>query len=127
MSFQSRMAEKRNELLEELVQLVRQALIDNDVAPTLATVAASHAADQLAERWGGNMIYFPQDFQRKLAKTELEIIDAFVGDNYLELARLHGMTESGMRRLIKRVRAKLASFRHEHQLDMLEPPPDRSK
>ncbi|MDP9910841.1 Mor family transcriptional regulator [Variovorax boronicumulans] len=74
------------------------------------------------------MIYIPRDFQRKLAQIEqLEIFDAFTGANIPELSRKYEMTDSGLRRLITRVRAKLASSRHEQQLDMLEPPQDRSK
>ncbi len=122
MSADSRMAEKRNELLEELVQLIVETLALNGISPAQATVAANEAADRLAQRWGGNMIYFPRDYQRELAKLELEILDQFDGRDYLTLARRHDMTESGVRRLINRVRAKLAARRHEQQLDFLEPP-----
>ncbi|WP_219211884.1 Mor transcription activator family protein [Variovorax boronicumulans] len=124
MSAETRMGEKRNELLADLVQLAERVLRENEVTPAAASTVACALADRLAAHWGGQMIYIPADFQWKLAQVELEIYDAFNGSNYIELARRHGMTESGLRRLIARVRAKLASFRHEQQLDMLDAPPE---
>ncbi|MGJ7605446.1 hypothetical protein GNX71_29215 [Variovorax sp. RKNM96] len=127
MSNDSRMSELRNELLADLAGTAERALIENEVPPAVAAIIASSVADHVADHWGGQMIYIPRDFQRKLAQIELEIFDAFTGANIPELSRKYEMTDSGLRRLITRVRAKLASSRHEQQLDMLEPPQDRSK
>ncbi|WP_261803300.1 Mor transcription activator family protein [Variovorax sp. PAMC26660] len=69
------------------------------------------------------MIYIPRDFQRKLAQIELElaIFDAFTGAKIPELSRKYEMTINGLRCLITRVGAKLASSRPELQLDTVEP------
>lgn len=126
MSHDSRMSELRNELLADLAGTAERALIENEVSPAMAAVIASAVADHVADHWGGQMIYIPRDFQRKLAQVELEIFDAFNGANIPELSRRYQMTDSGLRRLISRVRAKLAASRQEQQIDMLEPPQDRS-
>ncbi|MBB1601548.1 hypothetical protein A9977_16020 [Variovorax sp. UMC13] len=116
------MGERRHELLADMVQLAERVLAEQEVPPAAAAVAVSALVDRLTSHWGGQNIYFPTDYQWRLARVELQIYDAFTGNNQVELARIHGMTESGVRRLIARVRAKLASFKSEQQLDMLEPP-----
>lgn len=117
----SRMAEKRNEMLSDLVALAERVLQDHDIPQAVATITANSLADRLADHWGGQNISFPKDVRWKLAKLELEIYDRFNGRNYDELAQAYHMTERGIRKLIARVRAKIA---HHHQAGLFDTPSD---
>lgn len=116
------MGEKRNAMLGELHGFVERVLLTHEVPAGTASNAASALIDHLADYWGGAVISFPKDYRWKLSQKELAIYDGFTGSNYGQLALQHDMTERGVRLLIARVGAKLASFRHEQQLDMLDPP-----
>ena len=115
----SRMAEKRNEMLSDLVALAERVMQEYDVPKEVATITANSLADRLADHWGGQNISFPKDFRWKLAKLELEIYDRFNGRNYDELAQAYNMTERGIRKLIARVRSKIA---HRDQASLFDPP-----
>jgi len=116
------MAARRSELLSDLVAAVERRLVDNEIPAAVAAVVAADLADHLTDHWGGQMLYIPLEYRRKLLKIELEIWEAFnAGRGYADLARQHAMTESGVRRLVNRVRAKLAAMRQSNQLDMLAP------
>lgn len=122
MTVERRTGEKRNELLQDTATLVERLLIDSEASPATAAAVANAVADRLATHWGGQVIYFPTDYHWKLASIELEIYDAFTGTNHVELARRFGMTDSGLRRLLNRIRGKIASHRHAQQGDLLDPP-----
>lgn len=111
MSHETRMGERRNELLSDLVAVAERVLQDYDIPVEVATVTANTLADRLADHWGGQNISFPKDFRWKLAKLELEIYDEWISGKYDfgALAQLHHMTERGIRKLIARVRAKVAA------------------
>ena len=122
MSAASLMAARRNELLNDLIAAVERRLVDNEIPAAMAAIVAADLADHLTDHWGGQMLYIPLEYHRKLVKIELEIWEAYsAGRSYADLARQHAMTESGVRRLVNRVRAKLAAMRQSNQLDMLEP------
>ena len=120
MSDETRGAHKRNALLEDVIGVTATYLEEHEVPPTVAVLVAHALADRLSDYWGGQVITFPRDHLYKLAKLELEIYDQFSGDNYDELARARGMTERGVRKLISRVRAKLAKQRPDNQPDLLD-------
>lgn len=80
------MSEFRNELLADLAGMAERA--ENEVPPAVA--ASSPARSPTMWQITG-AIYIPCDFQRKLAKTELEIFDAFTGANIPELSRKYEM------------------------------------
>jgi Mor family transcriptional regulator len=115
----TRMGERRNELLADLVDLTKRVLVDEDVQPEVAELAANAVADRLADYWGGQIISFPKDFRRRLAKLELEIYSAWSERvPYGELALKYKMTERALRRLIARVRARIIQ---EEQQGLFEP------
>ncbi len=114
----NKMAVRRHKLLAEVVDTATARLVENDVPPQVAHLVANDLADHLADYWGGQIITFPKDLLRKLTILELEIYDRFNGDNYDDLARQYGMTVSGMRKLITRIREKLAS---RGQSDLFDP------
>lgn len=120
MSDETRSSLKRNALLEDVIGVIDTHLQEHEIPPTVAALAAHALADRLSDYWGGQVIVFPRDYLYKLAKLELEIFDQFNGDNYDELARAHGMTVRGVRKLITRVRAKLAKQRPDNQPDLLD-------
>lgn len=110
MSHDTRMAERRNELISDLVAVVERVLGDCEIPPSVATVTASALADRLADHWGGQNISFPKDFRWKLAKLELSIYDEWSrGAQFGDLALKHRMTERGVRKLITRVRSRVAA------------------
>lgn len=115
----NRMAVRRHELLADLVETVTARLVENEIPAKLAELLANDLADHVAERWGGQVIAFPRDLRRKLTMLELEIYqNHFTGENYDELARQYGKTVSGMRKLVNRIRAKLA---RRGQGDLFDP------
>lgn len=115
---ETRTSIRRHELLADLVVVVTRHLTDNGLSPNEAEIVANALADHLAKHWGGQVIPFPKDLRRELTRLELEIYDKFRGDNYDELARQYEMTMSGMRKLIARIRAKLAA---DTQHDLFDP------
>ena len=119
MSFKSRMAERRNELFEDLVLFVERHLIEYGEPAAKANVLANALADYISDHWGGQMLSIPKDHRRKLCLLEIEIYRQFTGDNYGELALKYGMGERGMRKLIARVKARLAKQSNEEQLQLL--------
>lgn len=119
MSHESRMSERRNELLTDMMALAEQTLTEHGVGSNESVLIASALADRLADHWGGQNITFPKDFKWKLARLELEIYDFYTGENLGETALKFGITERGLRKLIKRARKKIVSNR---QRDIFEAP-----
>ena len=117
----SRMGAQRNELLSDLVGLAERVFVELEVSPAQASIVANALADRLADHWGGQNINFPKDYRWKLARVELEILDAFKGDNIPELARKYKMTERGIRMLIRRVRARITAANQAGLFDLPEP------
>ncbi|MDZ7862633.1 Mor transcription activator family protein [Acidovorax sp.] len=115
---ETRTSIRRHELLADLVDVVTRRLRENGVSPNEAEIVANDLADHLAKHWGGQVIPFPKDLRRELTRLELEIYGKFLGDNYDDLARQYDMTMSGMRKLIARIRAKLAA---DVQNDLFDP------
>lgn len=120
MSRGGRMAHRRSELLTDFVAHAEQLLVQHGVRDGDAMSAANALADFLVQHWGGQMISIPLNFQRRLEQRELEIYRAFTGDNYDQIARMFNMTESGARRLVNRVRAKITAAMAGNQLDLLD-------
>ena len=98
---------RRNELLADIVDVIRHELTLFDVDHSAATLVAHAMADRLADFWGGMTISFPRDYQWKLSQRELEIHDMFKGNNWAELIRHSGMTERGLRKMLIRIERKL--------------------
>jgi len=120
---ETRMDQKRQALQSDLKGVVERVLIEHEVPESVAAIATTALRNRLADYWAGQTISFPKHYRWKLDKLELEIYDAFTGSNFDELARRHNMTERGIRILIARVRAKIASGQTDtNQLDLLGAP-----
>jgi Mor family transcriptional regulator len=93
---------RRSELLEDVEDQVADALVLNGIDPDYAKLAATAAADRLADHWGGAVLSFPRELARKRAKRDEEILERFNGRNLAALAREYDMTEAGTRKALKR-------------------------
>ncbi|WP_081297114.1 Mor transcription activator family protein [Gilliamella sp. Bif1-4] len=60
-------------------------------------------ANTISELFGRQNITFPCDYRFKLNQRDLQIYDAFKGNNYVELSQKYKMTERGIRKVIDRV------------------------
>ncbi len=103
----SSMAIRRNEFLEDLMEVARKHLQEHVSAPAADLVAGS-LTDHLADYWGGQLINIPKDYHWKLGRRELEIYDAYNGTNLADLARRYDISERGLRKLLARVRKRIA-------------------
>jgi Mor family transcriptional regulator len=106
-----RMAARRHELFADMMALVLRQLQAHGTAATEATLIASDLADRLADHWGGQNITFPKEYRRKLSRIEIEIYDAFLGYNGPEVAQKYGISERGLRKLVARVKKRIAAGR----------------
>ena len=109
----NRMAERRNELLTDMMAATERLLVEHDLGAEQAHVIASALADRLADQWGGQNITFPKDFRWKLSRLELQIYDEFKGFNADVIALKYKLSERGLRKLIARVRKKMKSPNHD--------------
>lgn len=120
MSHESRMSERRNELLTDMMALAEQTLTEHGVGSNESVLIASALADRLADHWGGQNITFPKDFKWKLARLELEIYDFYRGANLGDTALKYDITERGLRKLIARARKRIVA--NSKQRDIFDTP-----
>ncbi len=97
------MEARRNALLNNAAEAAAKAArkfgLDDDAAEHIGAVVA----DMLAENWGGQTIYFPQDAAFKLTPREREILEAQrTGTTIPALAKQYRMSEQGIRKLLAR-------------------------
>ena len=104
----TQMATRRNQLLAD-VMAVAAARLSEHVSSSAAEMIAGDLADHVADYWGGQLINFPKDFRWKLGQREMEIYDAYNGHNLGELARKYDISERGLRKMISRVRERIAA------------------
>lgn len=102
------MEHRRNELLTDL-QAVAAASLAEHVSDAAAELIASSLVDRVADHWGGQLINFPKDYHWKLSKRDLEVYDAYNGHNLGELAQRYSISERGLRKLLARVRERIAA------------------
>lgn len=121
MTVETRMGERRNEMLAHMAAVLERILTEHEIPPAVACFAANAMVDAMVEHWGGQNFTFPKDYRWNLAKLELEAYDLWAsGMTFDRLAQHFHFTDRGMRKLIGRVRQKLAAQRHAQQLDMLD-------
>lgn len=111
------MATRRNQLLTDVME-VAAARLSEHVSPSAADMIAGDLADHLADYWGGQLINFPKDFRWKLGQREMEIYDAYNGANLGDLARQYDISERGLRKLIARVRERIAKATRSANQDL---------
>ena len=113
----SSMAIRRNEFLSD-VQAVATAYLAKHVSGPAAELVASSLTDHLADYWGGQLINIPKDYHWKLSQRDAEINAAFNGHNYAELAKKHDMHERSLRKLLDRVRKRMAAAADRRTRDL---------
>ena len=118
---EGRMAERRHELYADLMALVLRQLGEYGVGDNEATLIAGDLADRLADHWGGQNITFPKEYRRKLSQVELEIFDAFKGDNLSDVAQRYDLSERGLRKMIARVTKRIRAGAQGGLFDKPEP------
>ena len=104
----SNMAIRRNQFLSDLMDVAKKHLQEHVSGPAADLVAGS-LTDHLADYWGGQLINIPKDYRWKLSQREAEIYAEFNGYNIAELARKYDMHERSMRKLLDRVKKRIAA------------------
>ncbi|MBK7001967.1 MAG: hypothetical protein IPH35_18975 [Rhodoferax sp.] len=104
----SPMESVRNDFVTCIIDHAENAMRCAGVEPKKAKSIAIGIADKLVEVFGGQNITFPKEHKRKQAQKEAMIFSQFTGTNYRALAVTHNMTERGLRKLLIRVRSRIA-------------------
>lgn len=103
----SNMANRRNKFLADLMDVAKRHLQEH-VSANAADLVASSLTDHLADYWGGQLINIPKDYHWRLSQRDAEIYAEFNGCNYAELAMKHDMHERSLRKLLDRVKKRMA-------------------
>ena len=99
----SGMEQLRHELLTDIADHVKITLSGHGVNTDLAEQAGVALASFLAVHWGGQLVNFPKDYAFEIAKRDLEIYDAFTGNNHSALARQFNVSVRTIYNIVKRV------------------------
>lgn len=113
----SNMAIRRNQFLSDLMDVAKKHLQEHVSGPAANMVAGS-LTDHLADYWGGQLINIPKDYRWKLSQREAEIYAEFNGYNIADLARKYDMHERSMRKLLGRVRERMAEAADRRTKDL---------
>lgn len=101
------MAVRRAELYEHIADRAAEVARDLGVAAELAEHLGHAIVDAFVEDVGGEVLSFPKDDTYKLSKREMEILAAHrEGASFAELSKRYGMSDRGMRKLIKRAQSR---------------------
>lgn len=99
----SSMAKIRHELFTEIeenvIRLCKELKINDDVCKKIGC----GVSDFIADFYAGQVIYFPAQTAFRRGKKDMQIYKKFNGNNYTELAREFGYSDSGIRKVIARV------------------------
>ncbi|WP_140919155.1 Mor transcription activator family protein [Limnobaculum xujianqingii] len=105
MSDDSIFRSKGPELLISLADLINHIAKEMlNLSDTQVQALSQEVALQVAQAWGGQLVYMPQGAQLETAKTHLEIFEAFNGKNHADVARKFGISLQSVYRIVKRVR-----------------------
>lgn len=113
----SSMAVRRNEFLSDLLDVAKKHLAEH-VSESAADMVASSLTNHLADYWGGQLINIPKDYHWKLSRRDAEIYAEFNGYNYAELAKKHDMHERSLRKLLDRVKKRMAAAADRRTIDL---------
>lgn len=98
---------KRHELLREIQAHVVVLCKSHHLSDELCEKIGESVIDFLTENFAGQVISFPKDLRYTIAQRDLEIYRRFTGDNWVELTQAYHLTESALRKIIKRVQKRL--------------------
>lgn len=99
-----------SDLMTDLIAHVTRAARDRGVDAASADQIALTVAVEISRAWGGTAPYIPQ--QAALSARDRQIVDAFRGDNYRELAQQFRVSERWVRVIVERARLAEISARH---------------
>ncbi len=106
------MAARRAELLEDVAASVARTAREHGVSPATADQIGAAAADELAMDWGGQIITIPRDHYFKLAARDRQVLEEHRnGASIPKLAKHYSMSESGLRKLIRRAERRDVDLR----------------
>lgn len=91
------------DLMDRVTAIAKSKGIDQEDAEATAMALA----DELAEVWGGQLIYFPKGMAGKLRQRDLEIYGKFRGDNHAQLASEYDLAVMTIYAIIRRVTERL--------------------
>ena len=103
-TMQAKWPELLSELEIHITQLAKDFNLDDETCEQLGV----STADFIATHFSGQVVCFPKDYRYKLANRDLEIYRKFRGNNWRELVKEFNMTESGIRKVMARVRRAIS-------------------
>lgn len=106
----SSMKALRNELFNDVASTATTLGEDLGLPHDRAEQLGESLADHLMEYWGGQSIYVPNCVGRRLSPRERAILDAHrAGASVAALAREYGMSQQGLRALLRRAAMREAN------------------
>lgn len=98
-------AERLPELVQDWADIVAQVAAEYGLAPDAARALGAAAALRLTDEYGGRNFYLAQCMSLRLSQRDQEILAAFNGRNYDELASTFKKSVRHIRRLVRRAKA----------------------
>lgn len=98
----------RSEFLADVGRQISSVLKKRGIPPLEAHAAATSAIDRLIEHWGGQELYIPTDYARRIAQRDGEILRRLQKESPSTLASEYGISRVVVLRSARRARARLA-------------------
>lgn len=100
------------ELLADLADRITKILTNSTFSEDAANQIAESVALDMANHWGGQLIYFPKGRFVLISKRDREIYTKFDGTNIKSLALEYKVSEQHVYRIIKAMRRSDLADRH---------------
>ena len=102
-----KMQPRTREFLAWVASTAAEVTVEYGMASDHADQIGAAMADRLAENWGGQTLYFPNDASYKITPRDRAILVAHrEGASVAKLAREYKMSEQGMRKLLRRAASR---------------------
>lgn len=96
--------EKAPEVLTDLAKHIEVALEEKcQFSPEKAKQIGIDIAQQMAQNWGGEVIYIPRNLLMALNERDMKIYEEFNGNNHRELARKYNVSMQWVYKIVKKV------------------------
>ncbi|GGK08870.1 Mor transcription activator family protein [Luteimonas terricola] len=97
------MVERRAEFLTDVAAAAADRAREFGMPADQAEQIGAAIADMVAEDWGGQVLSIPKDHAYQLAQRDRQILLAHRnGASFAKLAKEYGMSDRGVRRLLRR-------------------------
>lgn len=97
---------QRAELFAELADVIAREAEKTGVTIEPAQRIGASACHAIAETFGGTLIYIPANYAHRMAARDAEILRLAATQSPTELARVFGLTESTIYKILKRARVR---------------------